>query len=215
MSQRLHFFVLGVIAGVAATAAVFIFRDASRPSATETPSTSATSPPVPASPAAVPGHDAGGEPLPADAEAQRQAFEERLAAQPDDLMARKRLALLMLDYGRMMAAYDHANEILAAFPEDLDGLYVHGEVRLAMGSLEQAIALFDRVLAQYPDHVRALASKGRAQYLLGAVPEAIATWEVGLAAAGGRHPLLERLLAEARGEAPAAAAKDLAPLASH
>lgn len=213
MNQRLHFFMLGVLAGAAVTAMVFISRDVPASAAQAPPPAAAA--PAAASPATVPKHDDGGPPLPPEAEAQRQAHVARLVERPDDVVARKRLALLLLSYGHMMAAFEQASQILAAAPSDPDGLYVHGEVRLAMGSLDQAIALLDRVLAQYPGHVRALTAKGRAQFLGGAPQQAVATWEAGLAAAGGRHDLLEELLAQARGEGTASAAEAPGPIASH
>ncbi len=221
MSPRLRSFLLGAAVGAGLATAVFLAFDAgeARQGAAGPPALPAEAVPA-AQPAAaardaVPEHEAGAPPLPPEVEAQRRAYEARLAEQPDDLVARKRLALMLLSYARWVPAFEHATQILAARPDDPDGLYVQGEVRLAMGRFEESIALLDRVLAQYPDHVLALTAKGRAQYLAGARGEAVATWEAGLAAAGGRNGRLEQLLAEARGGPGVPTAEDLKTLVSH
>ncbi len=120
--------------------------------------------PAPAD-AAVPQHASA--PLSDEARARATPLRERLAADPGDLLARKQLALVLLQDQQLMPAYEHGSQILAAHPDDPDGLYVHGVVRLAMGHAPHAIELLDRVLARYPDHALALKARAEAQRKIG------------------------------------------------
>ncbi|MCP4663450.1 MAG: tetratricopeptide repeat protein [bacterium] len=131
-------------------------------------------------------------------EARLAELRAQLESDPSDLMARKELALVLLNHNQFFPAFQQAEEILRAHPDDPDGLYVAGVVRFTMGQADVAIELMDRVLAQYPDHVLALLVRGLAFMRLGDRLEAIASWERGLEAAGGQHPQLEEFLATAR-----------------
>lgn len=156
--------VIGFVAGIATTLLVVgvayqagkRHTDSSRPENRTGRSTeAATSPisgtPFPIPPAAGSAHSAGG-PLPAAALRERAALEEQLADQPDDLVARKRLAVLLVTHEQFMDAFEHAEEILGRAPDDPDGLYVESVVRLRMGQLGRAGELIDRVLDRYPQH---------------------------------------------------------------
>jgi tetratricopeptide (TPR) repeat protein len=153
-----------------------------------------TSPPVAGSEGPVHPEDLN---LPPEARAEYEALWERLQAEPTDLMARKRLALLLLANNEFFGAYREAEQVLAAAPDDIDALYVMGVVRLQMGQGDEALVLLDRVLELFPDHVRALAWKGILYYQSGEMSQAIATWERGIEAAGGSHPELEQMVSEA------------------
>ncbi len=148
-----------------------------------------------------PPHDGAGQ-LSPEAAARVAELEARLAAAPEDLMARKELALIELASGRFFEAFRQAEEVVRRQPEDPDGLYVQGVVRLAMGQTGPAIELLDRVLARYPEHLQALLYRGMALFQQGDVAGAQDTWEVGLELAGGSHPDLERLIAMARETPP-------------
>ncbi|HEX4954155.1 MAG TPA: tetratricopeptide repeat protein [Thermoanaerobaculia bacterium] len=132
---------------------------------------------------------------------QLEDLRRRLAAAPDDLRLRKQLAVNLLDAGQPVEAFEEAGAVLLASPEDVDGLYVQGEVRLQMGQPKVALELFDRVLLQVPDHVLALLARGRAATQLGVPAQAVDSYQRALAATGGSHPQIERLLAEARAAA--------------
>ncbi len=106
-------------------------------------------------------------PLSAEARSRIAPLEEKLAADPADLVTRKQLAVVLLQNQQLMLAYEHASAILAAQPGDPDGLYVHGVVRLAMGHAPKAIELLDQVLARYPDHAMALVARADAQRKIG------------------------------------------------
>ena len=110
---------------------------------------------------AEPAHDHG-EALPAELEARLTPLRTRLAQEPDDLAARKEIAVLLLRDGKLFQAYEEAEEILRVEPDDVDGLYVHGVVRVAMGQSSKALALLDRVLAQRPEHSGALTAREEA-----------------------------------------------------
>jgi cytochrome c-type biogenesis protein CcmH len=118
----------------------------------------------------------------------------RVAADADDLSARKQYALALLGTGQFFGAFSESQEILRRIPTDADGLYVEGMVRLQMGQDETAVELLDRVLAQYPEHVLALTAKGVALHRAGNTLGARMLWQQALAAAGGRNPQVERLL---------------------
>jgi tetratricopeptide (TPR) repeat protein len=135
--------------------------------------------------------------LPGEAQAEYDALRARLAGNPGDTAARKRLAVLLLSQEQYFAAFSEAQTLLEADPDDIDGLYVEAVVRLQMGQIEPARERFDRVIELFPDHVQAHAWKGILLYQTGEVSAAIAAWEQGIEAAGGRHPELEQMVTAA------------------
>ncbi len=172
--------------------------------------------PNPASPeAAARAHDESADLTP-EVQAQLQQLRAQVQAAPQDLNARRQLCVALLNANQLMEAFEQARELQKAAPDDPDGLFVEGVVRLAMGQWPLTVQLMDRVLAQHPDHVLAALAKGQAQAALGQTPEAIATWKKGLAAAGGKFPPIEELLAQAEaggGAMGAAATSAAAPAA--
>jgi tetratricopeptide (TPR) repeat protein len=127
--------------------------------------------------------------------AQRIAdLEAYLATSPDDLMARKELALVHMAAGQLVEAFEHAGVLLQQNPDDPDGLYVHGVVRLSMGQYAVSVDLLDRLLAQYPDHPDALMYRGLALHQLGQTEQAMDSWQLGLEMADGSHPQIEELI---------------------
>lgn len=117
--------------------------------------------PLSVSAGAVPQH----EPVPLSAQARNQItpLEQRLEADPGDLVARKELAVILLENQQLMLAFQHASKILESQPFDPDGLYVQGVVRLAMGHAPRAMELLDKVLERYPGHTLALRARAEAQ----------------------------------------------------
>lgn len=144
--------------------------------------------------------------LPAEVQRELAQLEAAAAAAPNDLLARKRLALGRLDAGLYFEAFSDAEAILASQPEDPDGLYIQGVVRLSMGRAGEALELLDRVLARYPEHLRAMIYRGLALAQGGDLDQAIDTWEVALEMAGGSHPDIESLLQQAQAQLQQAAA---------
>ncbi len=136
--------------------------------------------------------------LPPELAARVSELEGLLAARPDELAARKELAYLMLDSGQFFEAFKQADEVLVRSQEDPDGLYIQGIVRLTMGQRDLGAELVGRALAAEPEHVPSLIARGILRLQDGDRESAISTWEAGLAAAGGSHTGLERLLAETR-----------------
>lgn len=108
-----------------------------------------------------------GAPLSPEAQARIRPLRTRLDVDPEDLSARKQLAVVLLQHQQLMQAYEHATVILTTHPYDPDGLYVHAVVRLAMGQAPRALELLDEVLRRYPDHALALEAKARAQRKVG------------------------------------------------
>ena len=121
----------------------------------------------------------------------------KVKAAPQDLNSRRQLTVALLNANQLMEAFEQAKEVQKQAPNDPDGMFVEGVVRLAMGQWPLAVQLMDGVLAQHPDHVLAAMAKGQAEAALGQTPQAIETWKKGLAAAGGKFPPIEELLAEA------------------
>lgn len=160
---------------------------------------------TPSMPSASQAHQTGEEDLSATAAAEIAMLRSRLESNPEDLLARKQLALRLLENQHLVDAFEEADKILKTAPKDADALYVEGVVRVAMGQGTKAIDLLDQVLAQHPDHVLALIAKGRAQAGLGDLAAAIATWKQGLKAAGGHQPEIEQLLAQAENDSATAA----------
>lgn len=167
-------FALGAVATLATIVGVRQLSSSAPP--TETPPTS--------TPAVAANHDPESTPTPAE-QRELEGLRARLAAAPDDLVARKRLAVRLIETGQFVEAFGEAKEVLKRDPNDIDGLYVQGVVRLAMGMWPQAQELLDRVLVARPEHVPALIAKGRWYRGTGQVPLAIATWEKALKLAGG------------------------------
>ena len=165
---------------------------------------------APAAAAAASGAEHPSGPLPADVEERLATLRQRLAADPTDLVARKRLALALLATDQYFEAFQVSNEILEGRPNDPDGLYVQGMVRMTMGQDELALESLDRVLVQYPNHILALAGRGMVFMRQGDREAAVLVWERALEVAGGRHPDLEELLAMAR-DASGATTAPLSP----
>ena len=165
--------------------------------------------------AAAAAHDESAD-LPPEVRAQLEQFRAQVQAAPQDLQARRQLAVALLNANQLMEAFEQARELQKQAPNDPDGLFVEGVVRLAMGQWPLTVQLMDGVLAQHPDHVLAALAKGQAEAALGQMPQAIATWKKGLAAAGGKFPPIEELLAEAEagGGAGATAMAGAAPPAA-
>ncbi len=194
----------GFLAGLA-TAAVFVTMMPGAPGdVAPARGTSPRQAPVPAAsapadPAAVAQHSSV--PLSAEARDRIAPLEAKLTADPGDLLARKQLALVLLQSQQLMAAFEHAEAILGTHPDDPDGLYVHGVVRLAMGHAPRAIELLDRVLARYPNHALALKARAEAQRKIGDEGGAALTEERARQAAAGTAPAgspeVEQLLSAA------------------
>jgi tetratricopeptide (TPR) repeat protein len=144
---------------------------------------------------AAPGEHPEGTQLSAGDRERLAILTEQVAANPEDLAARKRYALALLGTGQFFGAFRESQEILRRLPADTDGLYVQGVVRLQMGQDEAAVELLDQVLAQYPEHVLALTAKGVALHRVGNTLGARLVWQQALAASGGSNPQIEELLA--------------------
>lgn len=127
-----------------------------------------------------------------DAETGRLRAE--VAADPDRIDARKKLALRLLRQGRFYGAFEEAGEVLARAPEDVDGLFVVAAVRVRMGQPSQALPLLEKVLARTPDHVLALTAKGQALLKAGHDAAAIETWQRALELSGGSNRQVEELI---------------------
>jgi cytochrome c-type biogenesis protein CcmH len=154
------------------------------------PTTSTTPQPMAST---APPHETRGE-IPPELAAQITDLETRLMNDPQDLMARKQLALTYVATGQFFEAFEQATQVLQVEPQDPDGLLVHGMVRLTMGQTDQAVAVLDQVLAQVPDHRQALIYRGLALYQGGRVGQALDTWDMGLQLAGGSDPEFEELI---------------------
>ena len=191
-----HPALVGFVAGMALVLLVgwlvyLAVRDSGAATATQTTSGSAEEP-----------HPDSGS-LPAEARRELEQLEAAAAAAPDDVLARKRLALARLDAGMYFEAFSDAEAILAGQPEDPDGLYIQGVVRLSMGRAQEALELLDRVLVRYPEHLRAMVYRGLALAQSGDTEQAIDTWEMALEMSGGSNPDIENLLRQARSQPPA------------
>jgi len=206
-----HPALVGFVAGMAVVLLVgslvyLAIRDSGATSATPTaPTTGSADVPHP-----------GGDSLPADMQRELEQLEAAAAAAPDDLLARKQLALRRLDAGLYFEAFSDAEAILANRPEDPDGLFIQGVVQLSMGRPDEALDLLDRVIVRYPEHLQAMIFRGLALARGGETEQAISTWEMALEMAGGSHPDLEMLLQQARsqGQPPPAAPAAPAPAPS-
>lgn len=150
-------------------------------------------------------------PVPPELAQRISELEGVLSASPQDIMARKELALLQLTAGQLVEAFEHAGVLLQQNPEDPDGLYVQGVVRLGMGQYQVALDLLDRLLAQYPDHPDALMYRGLALFQAGLPEQAMDSWEMGLEMAGGSHSQIQQLMAMAEQGRLQAPAADTAP----
>ncbi len=139
--------------------------------------------------------------MPPEIAAEVGKLEAHLEGSPDDLAARKRLALLYLNGDQYVPAFEQAEMVLAVLPDDIDSHYVQGVVRMTMGQDDQALARLDRVLELFPDHVRAMTVKGLIFARAGNREAAAETWNLALEI-GGPQPEIENLLAmlESQGE---------------
>lgn len=142
--------------------------------------------------------DRGQPALPPQVAAQVQALRDRASQNPSDLDARRDLAQLLMAHEQFFDAFQEAQQILAQAPEDPIGNYVSGIVRYTMGQPQDALVLLERALSADPTLSQAALMRGLIQLQLDDRQGAIATWEQGLAAADGSHPVLEHVLGLAR-----------------
>lgn len=152
--------------------------------------------PVAREPTSEPPHQATA-PVPPELAQRITELQGHLATDPEDIMARKELALIHLAAGQLVEAFEHAGVLLQQTADDPDGLYVQGVVRLSMGQYAVSIDMLDRLLAQYPDHPDALMYRGLALFQAGQPDQAMDSWQLGLEMAGGSHPQIEELIAMA------------------
>ncbi len=128
------------------------------------------------------------------------SLEERdryVLANPDDLAARREMALILLSEERFMDAMGQADQILERQPDDPTAFYVQGVVRLTMGQRGRGRELLERAIELDPQHLHSLIALGRLHLQEGRSDQAIAAWRTALEAAGGRHAGIEKMLAEA------------------
>ena len=137
--------------------------------------------------------------LPPQVAAEVEQLVARIAAQPQDVDARKRLALIYLASEQYVAAFEQAGAVLDLAPDDIDSHYVQGVVRMTMGQDDIALAHLDRVLELFPDHVRAMTVEGLIYARRGARDRAAALWKKALDV-GGPQPEIENLLARLENE---------------
>lgn len=121
-------------------------------------------------------------------------LQARIAASPDDLEARKRLALLYLGNDQYVPAFEQAQAVLTVVPNDIDSLYVQGVVRMTMGQDDAALTQLDRVLELFPQHVRAMTVKGLIFARRSERDRAAEIWNQALEV-GGPQPEIQNLLA--------------------
>lgn len=185
--------------GMVGLVALLIFwaqRDAV-PAPPEQPMASAPPAAAPAGPQG--GGDFRGQPaLPPNVAAQVDELRARTAADPSDLAARRDLAQILMSHEQFFDAFQEAQQILAQEPDDAIGNYVSGIVRYTMGQPEDALVLLEKALAGDPTLSQASLMRGLIQLQLGDREGAMGTWERGLEALGGSHPVLEHVLGLAR-----------------
>jgi len=123
-----------------------------------------------------------------------ESLRRDLAAAPERLDLRKRLAIELLRRAQFYAAFDEAGRILEQSPDDVDGLFVTAAIRVRMGQPSRALPLLERVLEQAPDHVPALTAKGQALLKTGHADTAVAVWNRALELSGGSNSQVEEML---------------------
>jgi tetratricopeptide (TPR) repeat protein len=112
------------------------------------------------------------------------AYNEAIAAHPENVVAKTGRAEVLKAQGRLSEAEAAFDEVIAAHPEDVVGKTGRAEVLKAQGRLEEAEAAFDEVIAAHPENV--FAKTGRAEVLKaqGRLAEAEAAFDQVIAA----HP---------------------------
>jgi cytochrome c-type biogenesis protein CcmH len=173
-----------------ATLIYFALRDAKPDAQPQTPA------PVAQGAPGEPPHQTGA-PIPPELAQRIAELQGILAGSPQEMMARKELALIHLAAGQLVEAFEQAGVLLQQNPDDPDGLYVQGVVRLSMGQYVVSIDLLDRLLAQYPNHPDALMYRGLALFQAGQPDPAMDSWQLGMEMAGGSHSQIEELIAMA------------------
>ena len=131
-------------------------------------------------------------------------LDSHILANPEDLGARREMALMLLSEQRFMDALGQTDQILARQPHDPTALYVQAVVRLNMGQRERGRMLLEQAIDSDPRHVHALIALGRFHLQEGQTGEALSVLETALDAAGGNHSGIERMIAEAGAGAGAA-----------
>ncbi|MCH9650195.1 MAG: hypothetical protein K0U98_18300 [Deltaproteobacteria bacterium] len=147
------------ICGIATATVAALLISSTSPSAVTAPLPDLPAPSSPSPP--IPAHQAAPEVVGEEAIRLTQ-LEAHLRDRPDDLSARKELAVLLLNHHQPVRAFEVADELLQRDPNDPDGLYVQGSVRLLMGQAQRSIELLDRVLGTHPDHLMANLARSRA-----------------------------------------------------
>lgn len=126
------------------------------------------------------------------------ARDQYLVENPDDLDARREMALLLVAEERHMDALGQADRILERSPGDPTALYVQGVVRLTMGQRDSGKGLLEQALASDPRHIHSLIALGTVHLQDGDGENAVAVLERALEAAGGRHEGIQAKLSQAR-----------------
>jgi putative PEP-CTERM system TPR-repeat lipoprotein len=100
------------------------------------------------------------------------AYEEALAVQKSNPLARPGKAPLLLQEGEVDQAVQQFTEVLADYPEHAETRLARGDLYRGQGKYQEAIADFDVVIEQAPQDVRAYIGRGLANIALGKKEEA-------------------------------------------
>ena len=100
------------------------------------------------------------------------AYEEALAVQKSNPLARLGKARLLLQEGELDQAVQQFTEVLVDYPEHAETLLARGDLYRGQGKYQEAIADFDVVIEQAPHDVRAYIGRALANVALGKREEA-------------------------------------------
>ncbi len=134
------------------------------------------------------------------------AYNEIIAAHPEDVVAKTGRAEVLMAKGQLNDALAAYNEAIAAHPENVVAKNGRAEVLMAKGKVNAALAAYNEIIAAHPEDVVAktgraevLMAKGQLNDALAAYNEAIAAHPENVVAKNGRAEVLK-----ARGELDAA-----------
>jgi tetratricopeptide (TPR) repeat protein len=103
-----------------------------------------------------------------------QRLRQIVESEPENLIAKEKLAATLVEVQRYDAAQDYLDETLAQHPDSPDLVYLRGRVHMAKGEKERACQQFERTVELKPDYDEAYAYLGRVCLELGEQAAAVA-----------------------------------------
>lgn len=126
------------------------------------------------------------------------ALKAEVAAKPDDLNAKNRLAHALLEANAVMDAFQVSEEVVKTDPDNVEARTHQAMVLIGIGDLNIAAKVLDKVLTTDPAYPEALLWRGMIHYQSDEREQAVNLWEAASKADPGMASGLAPLIAKAK-----------------